>query len=438
MFERLQAPHGRLSTWQAPHLRWFGNLWLGNDSAQRLRLRQTSLAMALMGISVVMLFYAIDVTGRKAGPLLWTWTCCCLGGMAMIYAAIRSGWSLRIADPSLTTFQIAFAVSCAAVAYAQAGPLRGGVFPVLTLILMFGMFQLRARSAYALSLFALALFGAVMIIMSVHDPARYPPAYEFAHFVMLACMLPAVAVLTARLSRIRRRLSGQREELARALAQLQAIATRDELTGLPNRRQMQALMDQELLRSLRHHCEFCVAVVDLDHFKRVNDAHGHAAGDAVLRAFAQTGQSALRATDVLARWGGEEFVVLLPRHAHAVSLEWHGALAPADRRSARRHRRRSDCGDHRFDRIDRAPRVRNSRPDAGARRLLALRGQDGRAQPHLRGLTSTANRWMRQLSAGQARLMSIRANQPTPGEPRQLVKKSTTASSARGLLNKKP
>jgi diguanylate cyclase (GGDEF)-like protein len=159
-----------------------------------------------------------------------------------------------------------------------------------------------------------------MTAMARLRPEAYPPEFELIHFLMLAFMLPAVAVLTARLSRIRWRLSQQREELARALAQLQAIATRDELTGLPNRRQMQALMDQELLRSLRHHHDFCIAVLDLDHFKRVNDAHGHAAGDTVLRAFAQTGQAALRATDVLARWGGEEFLALLPDTAMPLAL----------------------------------------------------------------------------------------------------------------------
>ena len=294
------------------HLRRLGDLWLGSEPAQRLRLRQTSLAMALMAISVLMLYYAVNVSHGDLGLPLWAWTAYSLGGMALIYATIRSGWSLKLRDPSLTSLQIAFAISCAALGYAQAGLVRGACFPVLTLILMFGMFQLRARNAYALSLFALAAFGLVMATMARLRPDAYPPEVEFGHFVMLACMLPAVAVLTARLSRIRRRLSQQREELARALAQLQAIATRDELTGLPNRRQMQALMDQELLRALRHHHDFCVAVVDLDHFKRVNDEHGHAAGDAVLRAFAQGGQTAMRGTDVLARWGGEEFLVLLP------------------------------------------------------------------------------------------------------------------------------
>lgn len=296
------------------------DLWLGTEPAQRLRLRQTSLAMALMGLCVPMLHHAAGMAQNAHNPLLWVWTAYGLGGMALIYAAIRSGWSLRLADPSLTAVQIGFAISAAATGYALAGPLRGAVFPVLTLILMFGMFQLRARGAYGLCLFALALFGVAMAAMAVLRPGVYPPEVEFGHFVMLAIMLPAVATLTTRLSRIRRRLAEQREELARALAQLQAIATRDELTGLPNRRQMQALMDQELLRSLRHGHDFCIALLDLDHFKRVNDAHGHAAGDAVLRAFAKAGQAALRATDVLARWGGEEFVVLLPDTAMPPAL----------------------------------------------------------------------------------------------------------------------
>ncbi|KQW46480.1 MULTISPECIES: diguanylate cyclase [unclassified Roseateles] len=302
------------------HFQRLGDLWLGTEPAQRLRLRQTSLATALMLISIVMLHYAVHLFGGSGRGLLWAWTVVSLGGMAVAYGAIRSGWSLRFRDPSLTSQQIAFAISAAALGYAQAGPLRGMVFPVLTLILMFGMFQLRARKAYALSLFALAMFSLVMATMAWLRPDAYPPAVEIGHFVMLACMLPAVAVLTARLSLIRRRLSQQREELGRALAQLQAIATRDELTGLPNRRQVQALMDQELLRSLRHHHDFCIALADLDHFKRVNDLHGHAAGDAVLRAFAQAGQAAMRGTDVLARWGGEEFLVLMPDTAMPPAL----------------------------------------------------------------------------------------------------------------------
>jgi diguanylate cyclase (GGDEF)-like protein len=57
---------------------------------------------------------------------------------------------------------------------------------------------------------------------------------------------------------------------------------------------------------------FCLALVDIDHFKRINDLHGHAVGDEALRRFSREAQSALRVSDVMARWGGEEFVLLLP------------------------------------------------------------------------------------------------------------------------------
>jgi len=321
------------------HLRRLIDLWLGTDSAQRLRLRQTSLAMLLTVTGVLLQHYAVRMDEGANRLLLWGWTVGSLAGMVLFYAAIRSGWSLRAADPSLTAHQITFAICIAALGYAQAGPLRGTCFPALTLILMFGMFQLRARGAYGVNLFALAAFGGVMAVMSARRPDVYPAPVEVGHFLMLACMLPAMAVLTVRLRRIRERLSEQRRELERALTQLQAIATRDELTGLPNRRQIQALMDQELLRSQRHGYEFCIAIADLDHFKRVNDEHGHAAGDLVLRQFAQACQGALRATDVIARWGGEEFLVLLP------DTDMQQALAGMERLRERVAALRTDVGD---------------------------------------------------------------------------------------------
>jgi diguanylate cyclase (GGDEF)-like protein len=87
--------------------------------------------------------------------------------------------------------------------------------------------------------------------------------------------------------------------------------TRDELTGLANRRHMEALMDQEHQRCIRSGQSFCLAVLDIDHFKAVNEAQGYAVGDAVLRAVAEEALRHVRASDVLARWGGEEFVLMM-------------------------------------------------------------------------------------------------------------------------------
>lgn len=89
-------------------------------------------------------------------------------------------------------------------------------------------------------------------------------------------------------------------------------ATHDELTGLYNRRWADVLLDQEIHRAERYHTPFAVLMFDLDHFKRVNDTHGHAQGDIVLTRIAQEVLAQVRDTDFVARWGGEEFLVLLP------------------------------------------------------------------------------------------------------------------------------
>lgn len=96
---------------------------------------------------------------------------------------------------------------------------------------------------------------------------------------------------------------------ARALAEL---ASRDALTGLHNRRHMADLLARWQQAAQRGGPGFALALVDLDHFKRINDSHGHAAGDQVLRVFAERAREVLRGVDVIGRWGGEEFIVLFP------------------------------------------------------------------------------------------------------------------------------
>ncbi|MEO8163845.1 MAG: GGDEF domain-containing protein, partial [Betaproteobacteria bacterium] len=86
----------------------------------------------------------------------------------------------------------------------------------------------------------------------------------------------------------------------------------DPLTGLLNRRAMNASLIAEAARSDRRGTPLCIASIDIDDFKHINDSHGHAAGDAVLTHLAKLMRSTLRPNDVLARIGGEEFIVLLP------------------------------------------------------------------------------------------------------------------------------
>ena len=125
--------------------------------------------------------------------------------------------------------------------------------------------------------------------------------------IMLATARPLSHFCT-----MRQALSDQRDHLQRLMRQAEEQATRDELTGLINRRHMSELAEDALSRHSRSGTPLSVAVLDLDHFKQVNDDCGHHIGDEVLQSMARLLADALRATDLLARWGGEEFVILLP------------------------------------------------------------------------------------------------------------------------------
>lgn len=114
-------------------------------------------------------------------------------------------------------------------------------------------------------------------------------------------------------------LMRQNEELLRKNAliteqarKLELLATRDFLTGLSNRRDFLDRADQEEKRFKRTHRPFALVLMDIDHFKRVNDTFGHLCGDRVLTNVSRGFEKALRAQDLLARWGGEEFICLLP------------------------------------------------------------------------------------------------------------------------------
>ena len=283
---------------------------LTTDAHQRIRLKQCGRATLLTLASCVLMAYAEIVGDAPPTPTRLIVVVAALG-FAGFFAIIRVGANRRFNDPSLTQSQMLFAIACAAVAYALIGTMRGGVFPILLVVLSFGMFALRPQQMTRVTLFALAAFGAAMVVMSRQRPQVYVPAVEFSHFFMLAVMMPALSLLAGELSRLRARLHRQKRELSRALLKIQDLAIRDELTGLINRRQMLELMAQERERCARSGRPFCVAMLDLDFFKEVNDRHGHAAGDAVLQAFAKVVQGAVRHGDVVARWGGEEFVILL-------------------------------------------------------------------------------------------------------------------------------
>lgn len=286
-------------------------LLLGSEHRQRQRLWRSLMASCVCLVAIAILLWGIGAGFVSAVPAWWL-IGYLLAGLGIFYALLRSGWNLRAEDPGLTFAQMAFAVSGMAAAYALAGPVRGGFLVLLACAMVFGAFVPKPAQLRLACGLSLVLLGAAMALMSWREPQRYPARIELIHFVLCAVTLPTIAAVAGQLAAVRSRLRARNEELADALKRIHLLATRDELTGLANRRQMRERLAAEHVRMKRVGSAACLCLVDLDHFKRVNDAHGHAAGDAVLKAFAEIATRIVRQSDAIARWGGEEFLWLLP------------------------------------------------------------------------------------------------------------------------------
>jgi diguanylate cyclase (GGDEF)-like protein len=116
---------------------------------------------------------------------------------------------------------------------------------------------------------------------------------------------------------------------ARYHEEVYQLATHDALTELCNRRHFLELLDKEIARAERHARPLALAIVDVDHFKRVNDEHGHIAGDGVLKRIAEVLRAHVRGEDIAARIGGEEFAVLLPEESPAAARAFAEQLREA-------------------------------------------------------------------------------------------------------------
>lgn len=247
----------------------------------------------------------VDVQGTR------DLTLAAMVAQAAWYAVIRSGWNKRFDDPSLSGPMRATVIVFLAWGYVIGGPGRPVALMLLFMMLMFSMFTGTSRALIRISLLAAAAFGSAMVYIA-RTEAHIPNTVELqiVYFGVMLTMLISVCLLVSQLASLRERSTQRKNDLGKAMEQLRQLATRDELTGLFNRRHMVDLLQAEKLRADRTLRGFAVCVIDVDHFKAVNDQFGHGVGDEALRVLGRLLEESLRDTDAVARWGGEEFLIM--------------------------------------------------------------------------------------------------------------------------------
>ncbi len=192
---------------------------------------------------------------------------------------------------------LAYLPMVALIRDAEGGGASGYAPLVLLPAIWMALYGTRRQLAVSAGLTAVCL--SVPILLA--GAPLYPPS-EWRRMFLLVITAGIVGVTVQKLVAGQQELAGRLERLAHA----------DALTELPNRRAWDVQIAREIGRAERDGSRLCVALLDLDHFKRYNDSLGHPAGDSLLQACARAWPEELRVTDVLARHGGEEFALLLP------------------------------------------------------------------------------------------------------------------------------
>lgn len=289
----------------------FLNLILGKNSRQRLRITRSLIAGMVFLVSLWVISY-LTLVGHiipHQGALL---SACISVSCAGFYIALRTGFNLRFAEPSLTLPQTLAALTWICGAYAIGNAAHSGTLMLFALVLVFAIFTMSIRQSIISASYGVLAMAATMFYKTMTAPNFYPIEIEFANFIFVATIMPTIALLSRQIMRMRDRMKAQTKALEAALIHIEKLAAHDELTGLLNRRYMMKVLSDHALRQQRKAIGFAIAMLDLDHFKHINDTWGHAVGDDVLQGFAEAARNTLREGDVLSRWGGEEFLLLMP------------------------------------------------------------------------------------------------------------------------------
>lgn len=296
---------------RAPLLR-FWRVLLGRDPHSAGTIRRILLAFAsyMVCYGFILVCYGLGMTrfdGWKLGAMFALIVGCCGG----FYFIVRTGLNRRFRDPSLLFPQLYTSLVIISYGLNYAQQARSAVMISYLFAYMFGLFRLDIRGLLRFGGAALLSYGGIILLAWLRQEPGFSPRHEFLQWLGLAFMTPWFALMASSVTVLRKRLKSKNAQLTAAMQRIRMLATHDEVTGCYNRHYIMDLLERHAASARRTGTHFCLCLIDIDHFKHVNDAYGHAAGDHVLMRVAGIAQEGLRNADCFARYGGEEFLLLL-------------------------------------------------------------------------------------------------------------------------------
>jgi diguanylate cyclase len=271
---------------------------------------QLALAIAYAYDCVVLVgFYFAGFVGLEIPVIVFA----ALGSMVgAVHLAHVTGWSIKRKDPTLFIAQNFFAISVA-LGTAIAAP-QIAVQPLSSFFAVSAFSYMAPNTKSLVVCWATAAIGAILMVLTKGPLLSMPTSSVLGQLLTCACLMGLLARcmwVVSSFRSLQRRLSEKNKALLAAMDRIESLANHDDLTGLPNRRSITNWLGEQIAICGRTRAPLSVAILDIDHFKRINDTYGHEIGDRALQQFAMEAIKITGETDRMGRYGGEEFLIVL-------------------------------------------------------------------------------------------------------------------------------
>jgi diguanylate cyclase (GGDEF)-like protein len=290
--------------------------------ARRKRNRRDMLLVMMLNCIIdIGLFYLFALAGTTAMTTPLYFGISGMGLLLSLLALSETGFNDRFADHYLTVPQ-GIGATIIALGGIYLAPEVGFAFCCIVFVI-FSFATLRTNEKQAGVLWTLFAAGLAGILLFTNKPIGLPSSSWEERVVTLLFLVTTLGycVFVSLFSvSIRETLYKRSRQLAEANQRIETMAQFDELTGALNRRFLMQKLDEDLVRAQRAELPYAIALIDLDWFKKINDTFGHPAGDEALRTFAITIFANIRDIDKLGRYGGEEFLLVLPNTSEEAAV----------------------------------------------------------------------------------------------------------------------